>query len=187
MVSNLAISLAEINHRVLVIDADMRKPRQHDIFNVPNRWGLSDLLRAQSPISELPREAIALETEMPGLYVLPSGPGTQSIANLLHSPRARELLQRAQEEFDTVLVDTPPMMQISDARVLGRMADAVILVLRAGQTTRDSARTAKDRFLEDGTPVLGTILNGWDPKVNGHGYYDNYYDYHRHYSGEREG
>ncbi len=187
VVSNLAISLAEISHRVLVIDADMRKPRQHDIFNVPNRWGLSDLLREQSPISELPREAIALETEMPGLFILPSGPGIQSIANLLHSPRARELLQRAQDHFDTVLVDTPPMMQISDARVLGRMADAVILVLRAGHTTRDSARTAKDRFLEDGTPVLGTILNDWDPKVNGRGYSDNYYDYHRYYSGEREG
>ena len=91
------------------------------------------------------------------------------------------------EEFDTVLIDTPPMMQISDARVLGRMADAVILVLRAGQTTRDSARAATERFLEDGTPVLGTILNAWDPKVSGYGYYDNYYDYHRYYSEKREG
>ena len=80
------------------------------------------------------------------------------------------------EEFDTVLVDPPPMMQLSDARVLERMADAVILVLRAGLTTRDSARAAKEHFLEDGTPVLGTVLNGWDPKVSGCGYYDNSYD-----------
>ena len=78
-------------------------------------------------------EAIALETQIQGLYVLPSGPGTHSIANLLHSLRAGELLQRVHEEFDTVLVDTPPLMQLSDSRVLGRMADAVILVLRAGQ------------------------------------------------------
>ena len=187
VVSNLAISLAEINRRVLVVDADMRKPRLHHIFDVPNSWGLSDLLREQNPIGQLPLKGIALETEIPGLYVLPSGPGTHSIANLLHSPRARELLQRVHEEFDTVLVDTPPMMQISDARVLGRIADAVILVLRAGQTTRNSARAAKERFLEDGTPVLGTVLNGWDPKVNGYGYYDNYYDYDRYYSEKREG
>ena len=187
VVSNLAVCLAEIKQRVLIIDADMRKPRQHSIFDVPNSWGLSDLLREQNPIGGLPLEAIALETEIPGLYVLPSGPGTHSIANLLHSPRTRELLQRVREEFNTVLIDTPPMMQISDARVLARMADAVILVLRAGQTTRDSARAAKERFVEDGTPVLGTVLNGWDPKVNGYGYYDNYYDYQSYYSEKREG
>ena len=79
-----------------------------------------------------------------------------------------------------MLIDTPPMMQISDARVLGQMSDAVILVLRAGQTTRGTAKAAADRFLEDGTRLLGTILNSWDPKTNGYGYYDSYryYDYY---------
>jgi Mrp family chromosome partitioning ATPase len=71
------------------------------------------------------------------------------------------------------------MMQMSDARVLGRLADAVILVFRAGETTRDSARAARQRFAEDGTPVLGTILNSFDPKAGRHyGYYSGYYNHY---------
>ena len=124
-------------------------------------------------------EDLAVKTQVPGLSVLPSGSPTHSIPNLLHSPHTSELLRRAREEFDSVLIDTPPMMQISDARVVGQMADAVILVLRAGQTTRGTAKAAAERFIEDGTRLLGTILNSWDPKANGYGYYDSYryYDY----------
>ncbi len=175
VVSNLGIALAEINRNVLLIDADMRKPRLHDVFNVPNSWGLSDLLRERSSIEERPREALVRETEIPGLFLLPSGPGTASISNLLYSARVPELLRRFRREFDTVLIDTPPMLQISDARVLGRLADAVILVVRASRTTRDSALAASQRFAEDGTPMLGTILNNWSPTTSANGYYDSYY------------
>jgi len=182
IVSNIAIALAEINRSVLVIDADMRKPRLHDIFDIPNTWGLSDLLAGRDSLNGCPREAFARETEIPDLFVLPSGPGIRSISNLLHSPRTPELLERVREEFDTVLIDTPPMMQIADARVLGRIADAVILVVRAGQTTRDAAKNAAARFDEDGTLVLGTVLNDWNPSASGHGYYDDYYAYQKYYS-----
>ena len=188
VVSNLAICLAEINRKVLLIDGDMRKPRVHKVFGVPNQWGLSDLLRGTGSLDQgVPLEEFAVKTQVPGLYVLPSGSPAHSIPNLLHSPRTSELLRRARQEFDSVLIDTPPMMQISDARVLGQMADAVILVLRAGQTTRGTAKAASDRFLEDGTRLLGTILNSWDPKTNGYGYYDSYryYDYY-HSDSERE-
>ncbi len=175
VVSNLAICLAEINRKVLLIDADMRKPRVHKVFGVPNKWGLSDLLQGSGSLDQgASLEDSAVETLVPGLWVLPSGSPTHSIPNLLHSPRTSELLRQAREEFDSVLIDTPPMMQISDARVLGQMADAVILVLRAGKTTRGTAKAATDRFLEDGTHLLGTILNSWDPKTNGYGYYDYY-------------
>jgi len=177
--SNLAISLAEISRRVLLIDADMRRPRVHDVFDLANSWGLSDLLREKNPIDDYPLEALARETQVPGLYVLPSGPGTVSIANLLYSPRMPELLSRFRREFDTVLIDTPPMLQISDARVLGRLADGVVLVLKAGATTRDMALAASQRFVEDGTPVLGTILNQWNPATTtGYGYYSGYYQYY---------
>ena len=181
VVSNIAIALAEINRPVLVIDADMRKPRMHEIFDIPNTWGLSDLLAGRNSLNGCPREAFARETEIPDLYVLPSGPGARSISNLLHSPRTPELLERVRKEFDTVLIDTPPMMQIADARVLGQIADAVILVVRAGQTTRDTAKTAAARFDEDGTPVLGTVLNAWNPSLSGYGYYDDYYAYQKYY------
>jgi len=180
VVSNLAICLAEINRKVLLIDADMRKPRVHKVFGIENKRGLSDLLQGAESLEGVSLEEFAVQTQVPGLFVMPSGSPTHSIPNLLHSPRTSELLLRAREEFDSVLIDTPPMMQISDARVLGQMADAVILVLRAGQTTRGTAKAAADRFLDDGTHLLGTILNSWDPKTNGYGYYDSYryYDYY---------
>ena len=163
-VSNLGIALAEINQRVLLIDADMRKPHLHDIFDLPNTWGLSDLLREKSSLNDCPVEALARKSHIEGLSVLPSGPGTVSITNLLYSSRMSELIDRARIEFDVVIIDTPPMSYLSDARVLGQLADGVILVIRAAKTTRDEARAAKERLVDDGIRVLGTILNGWDLK-----------------------
>ena len=163
-VSNLGLALAEIGQKVLLIDADMRKPRLHQIFSTPNSWGLSDLLREKTPLKDCPLEAIARATQYNGLYLLPSGPATLSTSNLLYSVRVSELLQRVRTDFDTILIDTPPLLNISDARVIGRLADAAILVIRAGQTTRDLAMTAKQRLVDDGIAVLGTVLNRWDLK-----------------------
>jgi len=86
-------------------------------------------------------------------------------------------LRRLRGEFDMILIDAPPMIHIADARVLGHLADGVILVIRAGQTTTESALFARQRFAEDGTRVLGTILNSWDPKssTTGYGGYPNYH------------
>ncbi|MBI3696443.1 MAG: polysaccharide biosynthesis tyrosine autokinase [Acidobacteria bacterium] len=178
VVSNLGIALAEIRQKVLLIDADLRRPRLHDVFNVTNSWGLSDLLQERHLLDHCPREALARETGIPGLYLLPAGPGTAGIANLLHSDRMLELLRRFRQEFDVVLIDTPPMLHLSDARVLGRMADAAILVFRAGQTARSTALAARQRFAEDGTQVLGTVLNGWNPATSGYGYYGSYKNYY---------
>ena len=97
-----------------------------------------------------------------GLFILPAGSLNANISNLLHSVRLPKLLQRLREEFDAVLIDSPPMLQVPDARVLGRATGAVVLVIRAGQTSRDTALAARQRLAEDGTPVIGTILNGWD-------------------------
>jgi capsular exopolysaccharide synthesis family protein len=154
VVSNLGIALAEIGRRVLIIDSDLRRPRIHKIFDVSN-------------------EAVK-ETRMPGLSILPSGPATQAAANLLYSPRLTELLTRAKKEYDMVLIDTPPMLQMTDARVLGRMTDAVIMVARAEQTTRDALIAATQRLAEDRIRVLGTILNDWNPKRATNGYYGYY-------------
>jgi succinoglycan biosynthesis transport protein ExoP len=177
--SNLAIALAEINYRVLLIDADIRKPALHTIFNMPNTWGLSDLLRERNPLAESPLEALARRTEIDGLYVMPSGPSTMSISNLLYSARMVDLLDRARSLFDMTIVDTPPMLYVSDARVLGRLVDGVILVVRAGTTTRDAAVAAKHRFGNDGVPLLGIILNAWDLKSKSAYKYDYEYVDHK--------
>jgi capsular exopolysaccharide synthesis family protein len=143
--SNLAIALAEINRRVLLIDADMRKPRLHKVFGVSNLSGLSNLLRERNPLNGTPLAGVAQATGIPDLFVLSSGPGAVSIPNLLHSERMAELLEKARGEFDTILIDSPPMLPIADARILARSADAVVLVLQAGRTSRDSARAVVNR------------------------------------------
>jgi capsular exopolysaccharide synthesis family protein len=185
--SNLALALAEINRRVLVIDADLRKPRMHDIFNVSNAEGLTNVLKMAAPLNG--HKGFICETACPGVFVMPAGPSELGIHNMLYSPRLPEIFARFRKEFDVVIVDTPPVMHMSDARVLGRLADGVIVVVRAGRTTRDTVQSAVQRFGEDGTRVIGTILNDWNPKKHqgyGYGYayrsYHGYYDsYHKHY------
>ena len=113
--------------------------------------------------------------------MLPSGPGTSTATNLLYGSYMAELMTYVREEFDVVLLDTPPMLQIPDARVVARMADSVIMVVRAGHTTRDAALAAQRRFSEDGTEVLGTILNDWNPKAAPNGYYGYYGAYRKYY------
>jgi capsular exopolysaccharide synthesis family protein len=171
--SNLGIAFAKINRRVLIIDGDLRKPRMHDVFSVDNQYGLITLLK-YGPVKPEVLDTVLRQTSIPELFVLPSGLATQNTANLLYSEKLPELLAQFKKEFDMVIIDTPPMLQMPDARVLGRLADAVILVTRAGQTTRDAAMAASQRFEEDGTRVLGTILNDWNPKSSPGGYYGHY-------------
>ncbi|MGA2726079.1 MAG: polysaccharide biosynthesis tyrosine autokinase [Terracidiphilus sp.] len=184
--SNLALALAEIGRRVLLIDGDLRKPRLHEIFNVSNAWGLSDLLDGTKPPEG--SETMVVGTSYRDLYVLPAGSVASSISNLLHSPRVAELLQRMRQEFDMVIIDTPPMLQLPDARVLGRLADAVILVVRSARTTKETAAAASQRLADDGTRVLGTVLNEWDPrKASNAGYDYGYRPYHYHEGRPGEG
>lgn len=180
--TNLAVAMAETHRKVLLIDADLRKPRVHNVFGLPNTAGLSDLLKRSDPLTEFVVEEAPRSTDIPGLDVLTSGPGTANLSNLLYSSRLPELLRILRQNYDAVLIDTPPMLQMPDARILARQSDGVILVLRAGRTTRDTAIIAKKRFTDDGTPILGTILNDWNAKArNSYGYqqyYKGYYEYH---------
>jgi capsular exopolysaccharide synthesis family protein len=181
--ANLAITLAEVNRKVLLVDGDLRKPRQHDIFEINNARGLSDVLKDSLPVAQAIDGSIR-ETQIPNLFLLPSGAESAGSTNLLYSERMAQVLETLAQEFDMVLIDTPPMLQIPDARILGRMSDAVILVIRAGRTTRDMALAAKQRLTEDGARVLGTVLNYFDPKRTGgtgrYGY--GYYGYGKNYT-----
>lgn len=179
---NLSIAVAEIGRKVLLIDGDLRRPRVHKVFGVANTWGLSDVLSSDSALDKVPPCQLVRESELFGLSLLPGGSCNVTPTNLFYSPRMGKLLARLRREFDMILIDAPPMIHLADARVLGRLADGVILVVRAGQTTTESARFAIQRFAEDGTRVLGTILNSWDPKSSGtygYGNYGAYKDYAR--------
>jgi polysaccharide biosynthesis transport protein len=160
--TNLAISLALAGRRVALMDGDLRRPRLHDVFDLDTKWGLASLLLDDTPIEELPKGALALRTPVDGLFVLPTAAAEgQNISALLHSDRMSAIVKRLRSEFDVVLIDTPPMALLSDARVLGSIADGVLLVFRAGKTTRESALAAQQCFREDGITILGTVLNDW--------------------------
>ncbi len=174
---NLGIAMAEIGRKVLLIDGDLRRPRLHKVFSAGNSLGLSDALRSDIPLDTVPISHMVRGTEVFGLSLLPGGSCGIPPTNLFYSPRMSRLLARFRREFDMILIDAPPMIHLADARVLGRLADGVILVVRAGQTTTESARFAIQRFAEDGTRVLGTVLNSWDPRRYGYGNYGSYKDY----------
>jgi capsular exopolysaccharide synthesis family protein len=188
VVCNLGISLAEISQTVLLIDGDMRRSRLHSVFNLENDRGLSDLLLEKTALDAAKLEALCAPTSVPGLYVLPSGSSKRNASSLLHSARFPELLDLARARFDTIIVDTPPMVNIPDARVVARFGDALILVVRSGVTTRDAALLVKGRLADDGIPILGTILNFWNPKRPGHSYYGySYATYHYDGNGNGDG
>jgi polysaccharide biosynthesis transport protein len=170
VVTNLGIAMAEIGRSVLIIDADLRRPRIHSVFGVPNHKGLGGLLK-QNPLPETELDGLIQETRVPGLYVLPSGPPTDEAANLLYSPNLRAILGKLQKEFDMILVDTPPMLELPDARLVGRAVDAMILVARAQQTTKDALVAVYQRLSDDRIRMLGTVLNDWNPKKSIKGYY----------------
>jgi succinoglycan biosynthesis transport protein ExoP len=174
---NLSIAMAEIGRKVLLIEGDLRRPRLHKVFGASNSRGLSDLLWTKASLDTVPITEMVRETEVSGLWLLPGGSCGVTPSNLFYSPQMLRLLKRLRMEFDMILIDAPPMIHLADARVLGRLADGVILVVRAGQTTTESALFARQRFAEDGTRVLGTVLNSWNPKTSsgyGYGSYGNY-------------
>jgi receptor protein-tyrosine kinase len=174
---NLSIAVAEIGRKVLLIEGDLRRPRLNSVFGVGNNWGLSDVLRGDGALENVSVSHLVRETEVAGLFLLPGGSCGVTPSNLFYSPRMATLLKRLRGEFDMILIDAPPMIHLADARVLGHLSDGVVLVIRAGETTTESALSACQRFAEDGTRVLGTILNSWDPRTTGGYGYGGYAEY----------
>lgn len=171
--ANLAITLANMNRKVLLIDGDIRSPRIHHIFELKNSAGVTDLLKQVQPGDSAIDTAIQ-ETAHPNLYVLPAGPAVEAGADLLFSSAMPALIDRYRERFDMVLIDTPPMLSMPDARLLGRIADAVILIARAGKTDRAAVQAAYRRLVDDQTHVLGVVLNDWNAKASAYQYYGGY-------------
>jgi capsular exopolysaccharide synthesis family protein len=182
--TNLAVAMAETGQRVLLIDGDTRRPRVHGIFEIENAAGLSDLLKPDCG----EWKKLVHETAIPNLRVLTAGPGVAAASNMLFSKRLLGALESFKAEFDMVVIDTPPMLQIPDARLFGKVADGVVLVVRANSTTRDAAMACRMRLREDGTNLVGTIMNDWDPKDSPGGYYGYYgkYSSYHHYSRNQE-
>ena len=170
--SNLAVVMAQLGKQVLLIDADLRKPRLHRVFNLSNREGLVHCLTGAESL-----EKVMQTTGVPGLHVLPSGTIPPNPSELLASDRMRELLLGAQRRFDLVIVDTPPLLAVTDAALVGAMVDGVVFTLHAGRVLRDEARASLDRLKQSGVRVLGTVLNRYQPGKAADGKHYYYYQY----------
>lgn len=176
-IANLAVVLAQGGNRTLVIDADLRKPTMHKIFEKQNQRGLSNALVDQAETKDLVQA-----TDVPNLNVITSGPLPPNPAELLGSARMKALLPALAEGYDHVLFDTPPVLAVTDAAVLASLVDGVILVARAGSTRIDHLKEAKAALEMTGVRLIGTVLNGLRPESDG--YY--YYHYRYYYTSEGE-
>jgi succinoglycan biosynthesis transport protein ExoP len=170
VVGNLGLMAAQTGKRVLLIDGDLRNPRLHQTYAASNDQGLTNLLLEDAPLDANTVAGMLHSTNVDRLWLLSGGPDSAHLLSLLHSERLPELVAHLRQDFDLILIDTPPVLQFADARLFGKLADAVILVVRSGYTTRNMAMAAKARFMDDGLPIIGTILNDWNGKEAGYEY-----------------
>ncbi len=170
---NLGISLALAGNRTLLVDADLRRPSMHRTFNVDNSRSLTKFL-----VNGTLFDPLVQETGVENLSVVPSGKHPPNPAELLDSDRMREFLAEAATHFDYVLVDSPPLLGLSDSIILSSMVDGAIQVIRSGKTTSAACCQAHQMLYNAGANVLGTVLN--DINVQKNGYY--YYYSHKYYT-----
>jgi capsular exopolysaccharide synthesis family protein len=153
-VANLAVTIAQAEQRVILVDCDLRRPGLHNLFGVSNERGLTSMILEQNE-GNLPLQP----TSVAGLSLLPSGPLPPRPGDLLGSRRMEALINRLRQEADLVLFDTPPIVAVSDAAVLAPRMDGVLLVLKAGQTRRDRAREARRLLEKVRANIIGVVLN----------------------------
>jgi polysaccharide biosynthesis transport protein len=174
--ANLAVTLAYDGLRVLLVDCDIRRPRVHGLFQLPRAPGLMELLRASSD-PEGPQPRAIRETPVARLSVLTCGALPVNAANLLSGTRMRVLLRELQEQFDIIVLDTPPVLATADASIVASLTDGVLLVVRAGTTDKNAAQRAYQQLANVGARVVGTVLNDPGGEVAKEGDYYYPYDY----------
>ena len=176
---NLGIVLAQKGGKVLIVDADLRRPNIHRTFGVGSTAGLSTVLAGSDTF-----EKVAIPSPiLPNLTILPAGPTPPQPSEMLGSPMMRDLVAQWSTEFDHVIIDSPPVLSVTDAVLLSSVADAVILVIRSGQTTKEALRRSRNLLAQVNARVLGIVMNAVDLRspdgyyyYYGGKYYGKYYD-----------
>jgi tyrosine-protein kinase Etk/Wzc len=165
--SNLAVVLAQVNNRVLLIDADMRKGRLHEDFNLSSKVGLSSWLAGRVSLEE----AIQA-TSVSNLGFIPRGEAPPNPAELLMHPRFAELMDTVSSRYDLIIIDTPPVLAVTDAAIVGQYAGTSLMVARFGKNSAHEVEIAHRRFAQNGVQVKGAILNCMEKRAaNAYGYY----------------
>lgn len=163
---SLAVQIAQTGKKVLLIDGDMRRACLHEELKLEGHFGLTNYLAGDAKPLD-----ISQSTSVPNLYVIPSGPLPPNPVELINSTKMVALINLAAEKFDQVIVDGPPILGLADAPLLGSIADAAIMVIETGKTTRNDARAAIKRLQSTHTHVIGAVMT----KMRSHGYGENYY------------
>ena len=163
---SLAITMAQAGTRVLIVDTDMRRPRLHKIFGVSGTTGITSILQGDCPVEDAVKT-----TDVPNLLVLPCGPTPPRPAEQCQSKAFLAVLDDLTERYDRVILDSPPVMVVTDAVILSTLVDGTMLVARTGQTSRVAHREASRQLLDVGANVLGSVLNDMDLEKKGYGYY----------------
>jgi len=174
---NSAIVLAQKGVRVLLVDADLRRPSVHKTLGLGPRSGLSNVLTGSATL----QQAITVSPVLPNLFILPAGTPPPNPAELLASTNMKQVLDELREQFDHVVVDTPPTLSVTDAVVLSPRVDAIILVIRSGQTTKQALRRSRDILMQVNAHVTGVLLNAVDLSSPDYYYYYEYQGKYTHY------
>ncbi len=180
LASNLAITLAQAGKRTLLLDADFRRPVQQKMFEVKEQTGLTSVLAGNESLSGVIRRTV-----VEGLDVLPAGPTPLNPSELLHGESFAGIIEELSQSYDHIVLDCPPVMAVTDARILGAICDVSLLVLRAGHSTRRAAELARGSLLSVGARLLGVVVNdvvGGDQQF---GYHGTYYSYQPFDTGRR--
>lgn len=166
-IANLAVTIAQQGQKILLIDADLRKPTIHQIMEVKNQYGLTNLLTKK----ETPEKAILPTPRASNLYVLPSGPVPPNPSELLGSTAMEKLIAKLSKDYDLILFDTPPVLAVTDAQILGSCCDGVIIVIRSHQTEKKDLVKTKELLTRTNVNVIGVVLNDADQTDVNYGYY----------------
>lgn len=168
--SNLALTLAETGSKVLLIDCDLRKPSLHKKFNISNHKGLSNLLIGQYKFADVAQKYTD------NLCILTSGTIPPNPSEMLSSKKMKQFLEEAKVNFNYVILDTPPVIAVTDAQILSTMADGVLLVIATGQAEISATQKSKELLDHVKANILGVVLNKAEVKKNkNYGYYHYYY------------
>jgi len=167
--TNLAVAIAQTGARVLLIDADMRRARVHSVFDKPQHPGLSDFLVGRTKVSETVHA-----TQVRSLWVMPAGTPPPNPSELLSSKRFADLVASLGQHFDWAIIDTPPIMPVTDAAIVGHVVSGMVFVVGAEMTNRHTARRAVDQLRRGEARFVGAVLNRVDLKHQGY-YYSHYY------------
>ena len=177
---NTAISLAQTGASVLIVDADLRRPRVHKIFNLKNNVGLCNYLAGDCDLASL------IQIAMPNLYVLPVGPLPPNPAELLGSSKMKIVVETLASNFDYVIIDSPPVSSFADSLILSSLVEGVIIVVRSGFTPREMAQRTKAHLQSVGAKILGVVINQIKLQPHDYYYYSSYYSRYYYSGGDSE-